>query len=161
MAMDPEIYKHSCEIAQSMISKGLGGDILPSAATDNFFPCPVSASRWLSLASPNHDGDDDYFSSDLPDAVLANTFGKLPKETLLCVLFSGNDEYMPESIDKDALLKKWIRIAKKAEGRIDEINSGVVDGATHNLAGDKEEVVEGLVKRVLGFLERMEPQTSL
>jgi hypothetical protein len=161
MSIDPEIYRESCEVAKSMIEAGNGEDILPSKLTKNIGPAPVSARRWLSLASPNHDGDDDYFSSDLTDEQLLKSFGALPAGVPLCILFSGSDEYVLKTIDKEALLQRWIGIAKQGKGLVDEVNSGVMEGATHNLAGDKGEVVEGLVKRVLGFVNGLSAHSNL
>jgi hypothetical protein len=161
MEMDPEVYRRSCDSAKRMIEEGHGKEILPSYETKNFFPCPISARRWLSLASPDHDGDDDYFSSDLKDEQLIKSFGQLPARTPLCVIFSGSDEYMLKSIDKAGLIKRWSDIAKTGKGRIDEINSGVVEGASHNLAGNPEDVVAALVSRVLGFLDGLSPQANL
>jgi len=70
-------------------------------------------------------------------------------------LFSGSDEYVPSSIDKHKLVQRWISIVKRGEGKVDEQNSGVMDGASHNLDGNPPEVVDGLVKRVLGFLDSL------
>lgn len=150
-------YEKNCKLAQAMIDAGDGDQILPVKV----FPCPVSAKRWLSLASPNHDGDDDYFSSDLADERLIRSFGALPTKSPLCILYSGADEYVPPRIDKEALVKRWIEIVKKGEGVVDEENSGVIEGASHNLEKDPEDVVQGLVKRVLGFLNGLSPQSNL
>jgi len=158
--MDPELYQQSCKAAQTLVDAGEGHEIL-SSKLNRFFPAPVSAKRWLSLASPNHDGDDDYFSSDLTDDQLLQTFGKLPARAPICILFSGADQYLPKHIDVEAVTKRWIEIAKKGEGRVDEENSVAVEGATHNLMGDKPEVVETLVKRVLGFLNGLPAQPNL
>ncbi|TVY51981.1 UPF0613 protein PB24D3.06c, partial [Lachnellula suecica] len=98
--MDPDLYKSSCAAAQAMVDAGLSKEILPYKETDRFLPAPCTAYRWLSLASPNHDGDDDYFSSDLSDEQLMASFGKLPKGSPLCILFSGEDEYMAKELDK-------------------------------------------------------------
>ncbi|RFU27875.1 hypothetical protein B7463_g8475, partial [Scytalidium lignicola] len=152
MVLDPKILKESCLVAEAMVASGNGEEILPSRETNGFFPAPVCARRWLSLASPNHDGDDDYFSSDLTDEQLMKSFGSLPAGTPLCILFSGNDEYVPKSIDKKKLVQRWISIAKRGDGKVDEENSGVIPGASHNLDGNPIDVVNGLVKRVLGFL---------
>lgn len=152
MLLDPKILKESCLVAQAMVASGNGEEIMPSRETAGFFPAPVCARRWLSLASPNHDGDDDYFSSDLTDEQLMKTFGSLPAHSPLCILYSGSDEYVPASIDKNQLVQRWISIAKRGKGTVDEQNSGVMDGASHNLDGNAPEVVNGLVKRVLGFL---------
>jgi len=159
MTMDLAAYKSSCEIAEKMIAAGEGNEIVPSKSTN--MPCPITAYRWLSLMSPNHDGDDDYFSSDLTDEQLMKSFGSLPPGVPLCILESGSDEYMPQSIDKEALVRRWIEIVKKGKGMVDEGYSGIVKGATHNLAKDQEEVVLGLVGSVLGFLTGLSPQPNL
>lgn len=153
LEMDPEFYKSSCETAKAMLASGDGEEILPSKATKNFFPAPISAQRWLSLASPDHDGEDDYFSEDLSDEQLMKSFGSLPKGTTLCILHSGEDEYVAKGLDKMGLISRWIGVVKKGEGRVDEGNSGILEGATHNLAGCSEDVVGGLVRKVLSFLE--------
>lgn len=159
--MDVDILRRSCEVAQSMVDRGEGGDILPGKEMGNIFPCPVTAYRWLSLASPHHDGDDDYFSSDLTDAQLLKTFGALPADVPLCVLFSGADEYMPKSIDKEALLKRWIGVVKRGNGSVDEVHSGIVEGAKHNLTGDPEAVVKVLVQKVVGFVGGLHFKSNL
>jgi hypothetical protein len=158
---NPAIYHESCKVAKSMIAAGDGDEVLPSKFTKSIGPAPVSARRWLSLASPDHDGDDDYFSSDLTDEQLLKSFGALPKGAPLCVLFSGSDEYIPSSIDKEALIQRWIGIVKQGKGTVDEVNSGIMEGATHNLAGNKEEIVQGLVKRVLGFVNGLSAHSNL
>jgi hypothetical protein len=160
MTMEPDFYKSSCIAAQKMVDEGNGEEILPKRETNNAIG-PCTARRWLSLASPNHDGDDDYFSSDLSDEQLLKTFGKLPERTKLCVLMSENDEYVPKSIDKEGVIERWTSIVKRGEGMIDEVNSGVVKGASHNLGkhGDGGEIVEELVRRVLAFLEGLPEKT--
>jgi hypothetical protein len=150
--MDPDIIRSACAKAQSMVDDGDEDEILPSADIENLFPCPISAKRFLSLASPNHDGDDDYFSSDLTDDQLMKTFGSLPSSSPICILLSGSDEYVHPDVDSAKLLARWIEIAKSGKGKVDENNSGVVKGATHNLAGNPESVVNDLIQRVLGFL---------
>ncbi len=155
--LDATFYEGSCTLAQSMVDAGEGNEILPGKSMKSFFgAAPVSAKRWLSLASPNHDGDDDFFSSDLTDEQLMKTFGKLPKGTPLCIMHSGSDEYVPKDLDKEGLIHRWIGIVKKGDGVVDEVNSVVLEGATHNLAGCSEEVLSRLVKRVLGFLDGLD-----
>lgn len=157
IGLDPALYAGSCATAKAMIEAGDGDEILPSKTMKSFFgPAPVSAKRWLSLASPNHDGDDDFFSPDLSDDQLMKTFGALPKGTPLCVLHSGSDEYVDPKLDKEKVIQRWIEISKKGEGTVDEIHSGVLEGATHNLKGASEEVLSGLVKGILGFLESLD-----
>jgi len=151
--LSPEMYDKCVTMAQEMISVGKGEDMMPASEIQNPFGAPVCARRWLSLASPNHDGDDDYFSSDLTDSQLAKTFGSLPKRTCpLCILYSGSDDSTPDSVDKEALVKRWIGIVRAGGGVPDGINSGVVRGASHNLNGNPKEVVSNLVERTLRYL---------
>jgi len=150
MEMDPDHYLHAIAVATKMIEDGAGDEIVPAVEINGIFPCPVSAKRWLSLASPYHDGDDDYFSSDLKDEQLLKSFGALPKGSPICVLFSGADEYIPEAVDKEAQISRWTEIARRGEGCVDEVNSGIIEGASHNLDGNADEVVNSLVNRVLG-----------
>ncbi|RDL42150.1 uncharacterized protein BP5553_02129 [Venustampulla echinocandica] len=145
----PDVYKKGCETATAMIESGNGEAILPACFSPS--PAPVTARRWLSLASPNHDGDDDYFSSDLTDEQLMKTFGSLPRSSPLCILYSGSDEYVAETIDKEALVERWIDIVNRGNGKVDELNSAVIKGANHNVSGNAESL-EDLVERVVGFL---------
>jgi hypothetical protein len=158
--MDAEVLRNSTALAQKMVDAGEGEEILPSSAVASIFPAPVCARRWLSLASPNHDGDDDYFSSDLTDEQLMKTFGSLPARSPLCILLSGEDEYMPKHIDKEALLRRWVEFVKKGDGKVDEEHSAVVPGASHNYMKSPE-VVPELVKKVVGFLNGLAKQAHL
>ncbi|PMD63513.1 DUF1749-domain-containing protein [Hyaloscypha bicolor E] len=161
MMMDPDLYRNSCLAAQKMVDEGNGEEILPKKETGNVFPAPCTAKRWLSLASPNHDGDDDFFSSDLSDEQLGKTFGRLKKRSPLCVLISDKDEHVPKSVNKKGLFERWMGIVKRGEGIVDEVHSGVVHGASHNLGKDGEEIVGELVRRVLGFLEGLPEKESM
>ncbi|TGO59110.1 hypothetical protein BCON_0048g00360 [Botryotinia convoluta] len=158
--LDADVLKNGIALAQKMVEAGDGEEILPSKATEGFFGSPVCARRWLSLASPNHDGDDDYFSSDLTDEQLKKTFGSLPVRSPLLILFSGNDEYVPKYVDKEALVKRWIGFVKKGDGKVDEENSAVIPGASHNLTKSPEAVPE-LVNRVLGYLKGLSSQAHM
>lgn len=153
-------YEKGCETAQKMIDAGEGNAIMPSKLT-GFGNCPVTAKRYLSLASPNHDGDDDYFSSDLSDEKLMKSFGALPARSPLLILFSGKDEYVPKHTDVPALVKRWIAITKKGKGVVDEDNSGILEGASHNLSESPDACVNDLVKRVLAFLGGLQMQSNL
>ncbi|RKF63558.1 UPF0613 protein PB24D3.06c [Erysiphe neolycopersici] len=151
--LDPLVYAKSCLDAKAMIEAGRPHEILStSEVIKKIFDCPISAIRWLSLASPNKDGDDDYFSSDLATAQLMTSFGQLPVQTPLCILISGADQYMPKNIDKMDLLRRWTTIIESSQGVIDSKNSGVIENACHSLSGNKPEIISDLVKRVLGFL---------
>lgn len=155
-AMSDAQYGESCRIAQQWVDEGRGQDVLPLSVTTKVFGAPSSAERWLSLASPNHDGPDDYFSSDLPDEQLRKTFGQLPPDCPLLVLLGGSDPYMPSHVDRKALAQRWADMVKAGGGTVDEENGGVVEGASHNLMGDPAPVVQDLVDRVCRYLKKVE-----
>ncbi|MCJ1391311.1 hypothetical protein MMC18_004174 [Xylographa bjoerkii] len=158
MLLPEELYNSSVRLAQSYVTQGCGEDVLPMAATGGFMNVPISARRWLALASPPpaHDGEDDYFSSDLSYERLKETFGRIgPTGTHIQFLFGEKDQYVPRSVDKKRLVEKWERIVKGGGGVVD-IESGIVMGANHNLDNASEEVIQDLVRRVVGFLGRIE-----
>lgn len=158
--MAPGLYERSVAAAQAMVAAGQGDEILSSTDTGGFFGGSASARRWLSLASPDHDGEDDYFSSDLPETRLKGTFGSLPSRTPLCILYSGNDEYVPKEIDKKALVERWMEIARQGSGAVNERYSGLIEDATHNFRGDPESVLRDVVARVSGFLATLSSARS-
>jgi hypothetical protein len=154
--ISPEVLSETCKIAKAMVDSGAGEEILSTRARHGYLaPTPISARRWLSLASPDHDGEDDYFSSDLSDDQLLQTFGALPATSPLCILCSGSDEYVPKTIDQKASLKKWTEIIQRGKGTVDEEHSGIIEGATHDLGNNSEDVVNELVRRILGFLDTL------
>jgi hypothetical protein len=71
-------------------------------------------------------------------------------------LFSGEEENVSKELDKEALVKKWTGVANAAGASIDEQNGGVVPGASHNLNGNPDSVVQDLVGRVLAFVGRLD-----
>lgn len=86
-----------------------------------------------------------------------STFGAIkPDSTKVLVLFSGLDQCVPESVDKEELVGTWIRVMKEKRIRVDEERSGIVEGANHDLKGVKEVVLEDAVERVKGFLKWVE-----
>lgn len=114
----------------------------------------ISAYRTHSLLASG--GDDDYFSTDLPDDTLRGTFGAFPATVPLLFLVGELDPFMHPSTDKVELLGRWARFVKEAGGTVDEVNGGVVEGGHHNFDGDPEEVVGDLVGRVVRFLGGLE-----
>ncbi|KAF2628349.1 DUF1749-domain-containing protein [Macroventuria anomochaeta] len=111
----------------------------------------ISAYRTNSLLAKG--GDDDYFSTDLDDSTLRNSFGRIPSSVPIMFLLGSEDPFMHKNTDKPALLSRWAGFVKEGGGKVDESNGGVVEGGHHNLNGDPEEVVGDLVKRVVGFVE--------
>ncbi|MCJ1282635.1 hypothetical protein MMC26_001960 [Xylographa opegraphella] len=158
MLLPEELYNSSVRLAQSYVNEGRAKDVLPMSATGNFMNVPISARRWLALASPPpaHDGEDDYFSSDLSYDRLKNTFGRIGSTgTHIQFLFGERDQYVPRSVDKKRLVEKWERVIRSGGGVVDN-ESGIVIGANHNLDNASEEVMQNLVGRVIGFLSRIE-----
>ena len=154
--MMSDVYDDSVKVAKELVKQGKGEELLPFSVTDRFLKTPICARRWLSLASPEKNGEDDLFSSDLEDEQLQKTFGRLPARSPLCILYSEGDEFVPDFVDPEALLKRWTDFVKRGGGVVDERNSGVVRDATHNLQGNPDVVVQDLMKRVVGFLETLE-----
>ena len=150
-------YDHGIRVAQEYVDDGRGRDCLPSSITGSIFPGPVSAKRWISLMSPgpDHAGDDDYFSSDFDDDRLRGTFGKIGGTgTPVTILYGGSDEHVPDSVDKDKLVRRWIEIIEDGGGVVDE-DSGVISDATHTL-NEVGKPLEERLRRIIGFLERID-----
>jgi pimeloyl-ACP methyl ester carboxylesterase len=146
MDMPTSDLENANTTAKEWCQNGKGENILPLALTSsNFGNNPVTARRWVSLACKG--GEDDYFSSDLGDEQLQNTFGKVDKPLL--ILYGEDDEYVPEYVDRVALVNRWIGFVK---GEVDEQSKTLLGGASHNLNGDEESVVDELIKRVGRFL---------
>ncbi|KAJ6785157.1 hypothetical protein PWT90_04087 [Aphanocladium album] len=127
---------------------------------------PISVRRFLSLTSPDSPqspGEDDMFSSDLPEEVLCNTFGMIAERGLLksklMVLMSGRDRAVPDWVDKEKLLSRWKAAANKSQLRPiwDEDHSGVIPGASHALSDpDQAEPRKWLASRILSYLNTLD-----
>jgi alpha-beta hydrolase superfamily lysophospholipase len=156
----PEAFLHEAnQLALKMCREKKDKDIIPNKFTGPVFGrTAVSARRWVDIASPgpDHRGADDFFSSDFGVDRVKESFGKLPAKTAVLILFSGSEENVSSSLDKEALVKKWTDVAKDAGASIDDTNGGVVPGASHNLNGNPDSVVQDLVQRVLGFVGRLD-----
>ena len=147
--------------AKDLIDAGKSKEMMPHEGNmvAEMLGGAVSAYRTYSILAPG--GDDDYFSSDLSDDHFAKTFGKFPRTTPVCFLIGSQDEYVPASVDKAALQKRWTRIIREGGGRVDDEHGGIIEGANHGLDGVAEEVVQDLVKRVCGFLNRLGEDNSV
>ncbi|MCJ1277388.1 hypothetical protein MMC21_005200 [Puttea exsequens] len=155
--LEEETYNSICATAKSYVDDGRGADVLPFALTGSIFASsPISANRWLSLASPGpeHAGEDDYYSSDLGDERLEKTFGALGKTgTRFSFLLGESDEYVPSAVDKRKLVWRWHEHLNKGGAVVDK-ESGILDGASHTLK-EGGEPLEEFVRRVKGFLDRL------
>lgn len=146
-------------LAAKWVREGHGADALPNRLTAPAFGrIAITAKRWLAISSPgpDHAGEDDFFSSDLPDARLRETFGQVGAPLL--ILYGGADEAAPEGVDMASVVRNWTDLVKSghAGGRVDDVNGGILPGASHNLNDSPEDVRRDLVRRVLGFLGRLD-----
>ncbi|KAF3491533.1 dolichol-phosphate mannosyltransferase [Arthroderma uncinatum] len=164
-----EIFYELVDIAKSNPEEGDNGYILPISMTSRIgFPSnvPVSSKRFLSLTSPDSPDaplEDDLFSSDLEDKRLEETFGMIGKcgrlRKSILVLPGGSDEYIPEWVEMESLLKRW-ETATKAGGDnpgIWDENSGVVPGVRHSPQGKRQvKPLQDLLSRIQTFLANLE-----
>lgn len=154
----PAAFKQEADrLAIQMCKERKEKEYIPNRLTRPVFGrLAVTARRWLDVSSPgpDHSGADDYFSSDHGMERLQKTFGKLTNKTPVLILYSGSEENIPESVDKEKLVETWVGVVKDAGGVVDE-GSGLIPGASHNLNGNPDEVVQDLVKRVVAFTGRV------
>ncbi len=101
--MPKNVYEAAMAEATRLIEQGKRNELMSMKYSKHFFNTPISAYRWHSLFSVK--GDDDYFSPDLTPEDFESSFGKFDKPLL--VLYSGADEYVSESVDKEALMKRF------------------------------------------------------
>jgi hypothetical protein len=125
----------------------------------------VSCRRFLSLTSPSspqNPEQDDLFSSDLSADALKHTFGKvgsagvlkagLTSRPTILVLLSAQDQFMPKTVDKEALVGRWAAALEEG-GTIMATSSGLVAGASHNVKEPKS-MLE-VTARVLRYLHEV------
>lgn len=138
--------EESVKLARSYIEKGEPNELMPYKFTKHFFDAPINAYRWNSLIGIR--GDDDFFSPDLNEKDWATTFGNFDKPYL--VLYSGADEYVPESLNKEQLMSNWEKSANENWSKF----SKIVDGAIHNLGpGSKAGAQEDAIDTVIKFIQ--------
>ncbi|AWU74811.1 uncharacterized protein C5L36_0B00780 [Pichia kudriavzevii] len=141
-----KLVEEGLVLAKEHLERGQPKELMPYKYSQLFFDTPLNAYRFYSLYSKR--GDDDFFSSYLSDQELKSIFGKIDKP-LLC-LYSGADEFVPEKIDKELLLK---RFSEATPNGLWSKNSKVISGALHNLGdGSRDGAVAELGRAVVGFL---------
>lgn len=128
------------DLATSMIKEGRGSDLMPKEAD----PSPITAYRYNSLCA--YMGDDDMFSSDLNEHQLRMRLGHM-SSTPCQVIFSMDDEYVPEYVDKKALVERLCRVMGGAEKV--EIEYG-----NHSLSNRVQEAVQAIID----FVKREGPK---
>lgn len=149
-------------IANILHARSLQGEeMMPRSA----FWAPITASRYLSLFDV--DGDDDFFSSDLTGKELHDRLGhvgEIGRMTGLHILvaYSKRDEYVPDNINKDVLLRRMVsamnRLDYDRNGNTDYHDEGAIarglmlENSNHNLSsddGDKELFIEAFGKLLM------------
>ncbi|KAI4364397.1 hypothetical protein MLD38_020493 [Melastoma candidum] len=129
------------DLATKMRNEGRGSELMLREAD----PCaPITADRYYSLCA--YMGDDDMFSSDLSDDQLRMRLGHM-SNTPCQVIFSMGDEYVPEHVDKKALVKRLCRALGGAEKV--EIEYG-----NHSLSNRVSDAVEAIIN----FINREGPK---
>lgn len=129
------------DLASTMKSEGRASELMPREANPD---APITASRYHSLCAYN--GDDDMFSSDLSDDQLRMRLGHM-SNTPCQVLFSMADEYVPEYVDKKALVDRLC----KAMGGAEKVE---VEWGNHSLSNRVEEAVQAIID----FVKREGPK---
>ncbi|KAF6145274.1 hypothetical protein GIB67_041469 [Kingdonia uniflora] len=120
------------DLASTMLSEDRGMDLMPREANPD---APITAYRYHSLCS--YMGDDDMFSSDLSDDQLKMRLGHM--STTPCqVIFSMADEYVPEYVDKKALVERLCR----ALGGAEKVE---IEWGNHSLSNRVVEAVQAIV----------------
>ncbi|KAJ9154734.1 Dolichol-phosphate mannosyltransferase [Pleurostoma richardsiae] len=145
--MSKEEQEASVAFAAQLIASGRANDIMPRDKLPSDFTTPVTAYRWHSLAGVG--GDDDFFSSDLPDEKLAAVWGRFSKPVL--ILPSAEDEHVPKSIDVEKMIGKWKTFC--APGIASEL-SGLIPGASHTVP--QSESQKWISEQVAAFLQQLE-----
>ncbi|KAI1485282.1 hypothetical protein F5X96DRAFT_660653 [Biscogniauxia mediterranea] len=135
----------SLGVAKGLINTGKAHERMPlDHLPDSFQNTPISAWRWYALGAP--DGEDNYFSPALPDTVAGPYWRRIDKPIM--ILHSGDDEYVPKSVDKEGLIQHWRTLCQP--GIASEL-SGTIPGACHRV--EEPEAEAWLATRVVNFLE--------
>nr|XP_043628171.1 UPF0613 protein PB24D3.06c [Erigeron canadensis] len=120
------------DLASKLISEGRGSELMPREANQD---SPISAYRFHSLCA--YMGDDDMFSSDLSDDQLKQRLGHM-SNTPCQVIYSMADEYVPDYVDKKALVQRLCR----AMGGAEKIE---IEWGNHSLSNRVAEAVQAIM----------------
>lgn len=129
------------DLSLNMINEGRAMELMPRKANPD---APITAYRYHSLCS--YMGDDDMFSSDLSEDQLRMRLGHM--SNIPCqVMFSMADEYVPDYVDKKALVDRLC----KAMGGAEKVE---IEYGNHSLSNRVHEAVLA----ILDFLRREGPK---
>ncbi|KAG0681090.1 hypothetical protein C6P40_003391 [Pichia californica] len=149
LLMSIDLIEEANNLAKKFIDQGNPNELMPYKYTKNFFNTPINAYRWYALYSKN--GDDDYFSSYLTDDDFKSTYGKFDKPLL--VLYSAADEYVPDNIDKELLMKRFE--AATTPGMWSPY-SKLIDGGLHALGKtSKPTAIPDAVNTTIKFIQSL------
>ncbi|KAF2583035.1 hypothetical protein F2Q68_00000665 [Brassica cretica] len=123
------------DLAANMIKEGRAEELMPREADPS---APISAYRYHSLCA--YMGDDDIFSSDLSDDQLKTRLGHMAN-TPCQVIFSMGDEYVPDYVNKKALVNRL----SKAMGGAEKVE---VEHGNHSLSNRVHEAVQAIMSFV-------------
>ncbi|CAK7240649.1 MAG: hypothetical protein STHCBS139747_002095 [Sporothrix thermara] len=143
----PGEHEMTVAATEKMIKEGKEDEIVPREFMPEMIKAPHSAYRWHSLISFN--GDDDFFSSDLPDERLAGDWSQFTKPVL--VLTSEKDECVPATVDVPKNVARWKSFCPS--GLFSEL-SDPIPGAGHTV--DPAESRAWMADRVTSFLKSLE-----
>ncbi|CAJ2506233.1 Uu.00g003630.m01.CDS01 [Anthostomella pinea] len=137
--------EESLKAARDLFAAGKGHERMPlEHLPASFAKTPISAWRWYALAAI--DGEDNYFSPSLTDDVAGPYWQRVDKPIM--ILHSGNDEYVPKSVDKEGLVQHWRSLCRP--GIASEL-SGITPGAGHRV--EEPEAEKWLANTVVQFLQ--------
>ncbi|XP_059650035.1 UPF0613 protein PB24D3.06c [Cornus florida] len=120
------------DLASNLMKEGRGSELMPREADPS---APITAYRYHSLCA--YMGDDDMFSSDLSDDQLRMKLGHM-MNTPCQVIFSMADEYVPDYVDKKALVDRLCR----AMGGAEKVE---IEWGNHSLSNRVEEAVQAII----------------
>ncbi|KAI3337099.1 dolichol-phosphate mannosyltransferase [Xylariaceae sp. AK1471] len=147
LEMGQDQLEESIKAAKKLIDDGKGHERMTLTKLPEFMrDTPISAWRWYALGAP--DGEDNYFSPKLTDEVAASYWKRVDKPLL--ILHSGNDEFIPKSVDKEGLVNHWRKLCER--GIASEL-SGTIPGAGHRV--EEAEAEKWLCDTVTKFLQNI------
>lgn len=93
------------------------------------------------------------FLPELADERLGRSFGRLPRETPLGILYSGKDKHVPDFVDKEGLVRRYLSLAEQGCASVSRTTFGVVLGTGHSVGGNNDgDVLNDTLLRVVRFL---------
>ncbi|XP_076952733.1 UPF0613 protein PB24D3.06c-like [Bidens hawaiensis] len=124
------------DLASKLIAEGRGSELMPRESNPD---SPITAYKFHSLWA--YMGDDDMFSSDLSDDQLKQRIGHMCN-TPCQVIFSMADEYVPDYVDKKALVQRLC----KALGGAEKVEIEWGNHSLSNRVGEAVDAIIGFVK---------------